>query len=311
MPKFSVVIPAYRPDTLSTPIESVIDQTFSDWELLIVGQGNMKKKRVSGVYRLTQEYAQADSRIRYVHSDDVGHSRVVNVGIRSARSEIVSLLDDDCEAQADWLAVQEKYYERYPQIKLLGGSVIPPQKEKWLGVCPHVLPGEVIYDPVASNYVNPPKFNWIGANVSFNRKTALETGPFDHYLGSGTIFPAAGETDYMLRLEKRGVKMMTTPKMVVLHKYGYRYGLKAIKNHTYNYAYGNGGLAGKLHLSGDPKGEIWKRWTIKDRLWSWLKPFSPHRLLFDLLRLYDFLRAYRHCLKDYRVKDDLLRPVNS
>ncbi|MBK8904161.1 MAG: glycosyltransferase family 2 protein [Anaerolineaceae bacterium] len=311
MTRLSIVIPAYRPDTLSTPISSLLNQNFRDWELLVVGQGNPEKERVSKVLTLAEDFSLRDSRIRYVHSDNEGHSYAVNAGIQSAQGEIVSLLDDDCEAQPDWLTTIIQYYDKNPQISLLGGSVIPPKKEKWLGVCPNVNPGEVIYDPMLSNFTPPSNFNWIGANVSFKRDVALATGPFDEFIGSGTIFPAAGETDYMLRLEKRAVIMMTTPKVTVLHKHGYRYGYQAILKHTFNYAYGNGGLAGKLHLMGDPRGEEWKKHTIRRRLLSWLTHYRPYRLPFDIVRLKSFLAAYHRCISEYQTEGDLLKPIGN
>ncbi|MCB8977301.1 MAG: glycosyltransferase family 2 protein [Ardenticatenaceae bacterium] len=310
MTKISVVIPAYRPDTLYTPISSVINQTFDDWELLIVGQGKVEEKRASNVLALANGFSQKDSRIRYAHSNKMGHSCAVNTGIELAKGEIVSLLDDDCEAQDSWLETIAQYYAENPHIQLLGGRVLPPKKEKRLGVCPNVNPSEAVYDPVSSQYKPPSGFNWIGANVSFKREVALETGPFDEFIGSGTIFPAAGETDYMLRLERRGTIMMSTPKVSVIHKHGYRYGIKAVLSHTFNYAYGNGGLAGKLTLMGDPRGEKWKSDTIRKRVLGRLRSFHIHRLPFDIIRLNNFLVAYHRCIKEYQVIGDLLAPID-
>ncbi len=306
--KISVCIPAYRPNTLNTPIESLLKQTWDDWELLVVGQGNRDDERTKSVIELTETYSDKDARIKYVHSDAVGHSNVVNLGIQTATSDIIALIDDDCEAQEDWLETTANYYEKYPEVKLIGGSVLLPKAEKRLGVCPFIIPSEVIYDPVKMNRTPPVGWDWISANVSFRKETAILNGPFDPHIGSGTIFPAAGETDYKFRLERKGVIMLTTPKIAVLHKYGYRYGMKAIMQHGYNYATGNGALAGKLTLMGDVRGKQWFDLTKNDRLLGWLKPFRPHRIPVNLIQFRNYYNAYHYCIKNYSVKNELLFP---
>ena len=59
-------------------------------------------------------------------------------------------------------------------------------------------------------------------------------------------------TNYAWRASK--IKMGSTPSAIVTHTHGYRYGIKAVIQHSRNYASGNGALAAKMTLMGDPRG---------------------------------------------------------
>ena len=177
-------------------------------------------------------------------------------------------------------------------------------------MCPSVTPSESIYDPKILD--RPPDgWNWLTCNVGLRRQIIEKIGPYDDYLGAGSIFPAAEDTDYLLRLESAGIKMGSTPRLVVNHTYGYRYGLNQFLKHQYNYSYGNGGLAAKQTLAGDPRGEEWYRYDLRMRLTSWLKPLRPDRLVRGLYGWSIFNSAYQRCLQDFKVENNLLIPVGA
>jgi glycosyltransferase involved in cell wall biosynthesis len=73
---------------LAEAVESVLAQTFSDWELLIIDDGSS-----DDTTRVAAQFA--DSRIRYVKSDRLGQSRAKNLGIDLARGEFIAFLDAD------------------------------------------------------------------------------------------------------------------------------------------------------------------------------------------------------------------------
>src|SRR5690606_30603557 len=111
-------------------------------------------------------------------------------------------------------------------------------------------------------------------------------------------FPAAEDTDFKLRVERRGLTMASTPESVVVHRHGYRYGLKSLLRSARNYAYGNGALAAKLTLQGDPRGEAWLERTRKQCA---VTPKRPHRIPANRLRLRHFEEAYQRCLRDFQI----------
>lgn len=92
MPGISVIVPVYQAEQyLSACVESVIRQTFSDWELLLVDDGCTDRSPA-----LCDSLASSDSRIRVLHQPkNAGVSEARNRGLREARGEYISFLDAD------------------------------------------------------------------------------------------------------------------------------------------------------------------------------------------------------------------------
>ena len=89
MPYFSVILPTYnRAHLLSKAIESMLAQTFTDWELLIVDDGSTDttKELVAGY---------SDERIRYIYQENQERSVARNNGINQARGAYICFLDSD------------------------------------------------------------------------------------------------------------------------------------------------------------------------------------------------------------------------
>ena len=89
MPKVSVVIPAYNAGhTLGPTLGSVINQTFEDWEALVVDDGSTDDTADVAV-------AFKDPRIHVIHQQNRGLAGARNTGIRKARGSLIALLDAD------------------------------------------------------------------------------------------------------------------------------------------------------------------------------------------------------------------------
>jgi glycosyltransferase involved in cell wall biosynthesis len=298
--KFSVCLPATRQASVGATVRSIRAQTVSDWELLVVGQGEDQ-----GIKASVERAAENDSRIRYLHIDRRGSSRARTAAIRVANGELIAMTDDDCVARPDWLAILAQPFTDDPDTALVGGAMVaPPCAGAWPASCPEWVPAEAVYDPRASHRNAPPGFDWIGANFAMRRSAARLVGDFDQYLGAGGEFPAAGDTDYKLRMEAIGLRMRSTPRAVVDHTYGWRYGLQAVLCHQRDHARGNGALAAKLSLRGDPRGRHLLAITIAECLsrWAWIG--RPHRIIADLRVLRYFIVAYRQCLRNYGVDEN-------
>ncbi len=90
------------------------------------------------------------------------------------------------------------------------------------------------------------------------RRSVMElVGPFDNYLGVGTDYPSCEDVDFGLRAEELGVAMWTTPRSIVYHSYGRRYGLRNVLKHHKGYAMGSGALSAKLLLWNHRLSKIW------------------------------------------------------
>ena len=91
MPKVSVIVPVYRAEKyIKECIESIINQTFEDFELLLVDDGSPDN---SGA--ICDEYALKDSRIRVFHKENGGVSSARNEGIYKSNGEWLCFVDSD------------------------------------------------------------------------------------------------------------------------------------------------------------------------------------------------------------------------
>lgn len=94
MPKLSIIIPTYNAEKfLSTSVDSILNQTFLDWELILVNDGSK-----DNTLALCQKYAEQDLRIKVVDKDNEGAGPARNAGLEIATGKYITFIDAD-----DWL----------------------------------------------------------------------------------------------------------------------------------------------------------------------------------------------------------------
>lgn len=87
----SIIVPVYNTEKyLSACLDSILTQSFTDFELLLVDDGSTDK---SG--EICDEYAQKDSRIRVFHKENGGVSSARNLGIEEAVGDYLHFVDAD------------------------------------------------------------------------------------------------------------------------------------------------------------------------------------------------------------------------
>lgn len=92
-PEISVIIPVYNGSNyLGSAIESVLHQSFSDFELIIVDDGSDAKHRIGDLVR---KYSKTDSRIKFIEKQNGGCASALNVGINGASGKYFSWLSHD------------------------------------------------------------------------------------------------------------------------------------------------------------------------------------------------------------------------
>ena len=100
IPKISVIIPVYNAEkTLHRCIDSILAQTFSDFEVLLIDDGSKDK---SG--EICDEYARKDSRIKVCHKENGGVSSARNMGLDNAKGEWITFVDADDYIASDFLS---------------------------------------------------------------------------------------------------------------------------------------------------------------------------------------------------------------
>ncbi|MBK8055093.1 MAG: glycosyltransferase family 2 protein [Saprospiraceae bacterium] len=111
MPFFSIIIPTYnRAHTIRRPLDSILAQTFTDWELIIVDDGS-----TDDTQSVVDSYH--DVRISYVWQENQERSAARNHGIRLAKGEWICFLDSDDEYMNHHLETHYNCIIENPTIK--------------------------------------------------------------------------------------------------------------------------------------------------------------------------------------------------
>lgn len=98
-PKISIIVPVYNAETtLHQCIDSIIHQSYKDWELLLIDDGSSDNSAV-----ICDDYAQKDIRIRVFHKLNEGVSAARNLGLDNAKGEWIAFADSDDYTYENWI----------------------------------------------------------------------------------------------------------------------------------------------------------------------------------------------------------------
>jgi len=117
-PTISVIMSVYNGEKyLREAIESILSQTFTDFEFLIVNDGS-----TDGSLEIIQSYQ--DERIRVINNEqNIGLTKSLNKAIKQAKGEYIGRQDSDDVSFPNRFEEQIKYFEEHPEVALLGTSV--------------------------------------------------------------------------------------------------------------------------------------------------------------------------------------------
>ena len=122
MTKISVLMPVYntKEEYLRTSIESILSQTFTDFEFIIVNDGS-----TNNAEEVILSYK--DSRIKYVKQENQGIVGALNNGWSKASGKYIARMDSDDIAYPERFAKQIKFLEENPEYSLVGSwaKIIP------------------------------------------------------------------------------------------------------------------------------------------------------------------------------------------
>lgn len=179
-PAVSVVIPTYnRPDFLTTAVRSVLDQTFEDFECVVVDDGSDRFPDLP-----------EDERLSVIHHDkNRGVSAARNTGIRETSAPLLAFLDDDDRWRSEKLERQVEFFREHPSAHAVQPEAIwyrdgerIEQKEK------HRKPDGDIFPRALERCLVS------GSGVMIRRDVFEDVGLFDEDL------PACEDYDFWLRM---------------------------------------------------------------------------------------------------------------
>src|SRR5262249_61710555 len=87
----SIIMPAYNAGKyIADSIQSVLAQTYSDWELIVVDDGS-----TDNTATVVQQFVTRDSRIKYFFQENGRLGKARNTGIKNASGSLIAFLDSD------------------------------------------------------------------------------------------------------------------------------------------------------------------------------------------------------------------------
>jgi len=189
-PKVSVIIPTYnRAELLPRAIKSVLEQTYQDFEIIVVDDGS-----TDNTEEVIKEFQEQDKRIKYIkHDKNKGGSAARNTGIKAAKGKYVAFLDSDDEWLQNKLECEVKILNNnknciicstgYTFINERTGKIISKTifKNQWVSY-KDVLRGKCL----TTN------------DFTVIRKAAIDIGGFDEKL------PARQDWDFWIRITSIG-----------------------------------------------------------------------------------------------------------
>lgn len=106
-PLISIIVPVYNAEkTLGRCVDSILNQTFQDWELLLIDDGSTDR---SGEF--CDEYASKDQRIKVFHKKNGGVSSARNIGLNYAKGEWITFIDSDDEIPKNTFTGDCRYFK--------------------------------------------------------------------------------------------------------------------------------------------------------------------------------------------------------
>lgn len=206
-PKVSVVITAYNAAPfISEAVDSVLQQTFTDFEIIVVNDGSPDTRKLEEVL------AFYSNRIVYVKQPNKGTGAARNTGIRQARGEFIALLDGDDLWEPEYLQVQLGIIEQNSNIAVVYSNALHFGEGHSVGrtfmdVCPSE--GEVTFESLLVEQCN------VMVSVTARRAAIVAAGMFDE----DKAMMGADDFDLWLRIAKQGSQIVYHRRPLVRRRF--------------------------------------------------------------------------------------------
>lgn len=129
-PLVSIVLCTYnRASLLPRAIQSVLRQSYHEWELIIIDDGSTDSTR-----RIVKSMITDDRRIRYSYQQNTGLALARNAGLKKAAGEFITFIDSDDEYADDHLLRRVRYLTTHPRTAMIHGGIqlIGPQRKHYV-----------------------------------------------------------------------------------------------------------------------------------------------------------------------------------
>lgn len=218
-PVASVVIPVYNTETyLAKAIDSVLGQTFTDFEVVLLDDGS-----TDGSAEILDRYQAMDSRCKVFHGPNRGIIATRNEGNRLAEADIIILMDSDDICLPERFAKQVRYLHDNPACVAVGSKMLLIDDED--------LPITEMGDKFSHDEIDSANLSGVGSHI-FQPTVALRKDAVQKVGGYRAEFPHAEDFDLFLRLAEIG-RLANYPEVFLkyrqhLSSIGYRHREKQV-----------------------------------------------------------------------------------
>lgn len=202
VPRVSVLMPVRNgAQWLSAAIDSVLAQTLSQFELLVVDDGSADRTP-----EILAGYAVADARVRPIRQDALGLVAALNRGLADARAGLIARLDADDLALPERLARQVAAMDASPRLNLLGSwaDIVDGEGKVTGRLTPPPEPGKL-------------RDTLVRTNPFIHSSVMLRTDAVRSLGGYRAAFEAAEDYDLWLRLSEHG-DIAIAPEILVRYR---------------------------------------------------------------------------------------------
>ena len=197
--KVSVIIPTYkRSDMLPRAIDSVLNQTYKNIEIVVVDDNNPDSEWRKQTQNIMRRYKDDDRVIYILHPQNLNGSAARNTGIKCSNGNIVAFLDDDdvffpgkLEKQINALLKHPAFHANYCGWEREGKTVVPVEE------------GDLSYNILSGDHII-----YTNAIVMW-KKDAVDCGGWDE------TFKRHQEAAFLLRYFRTGQKMSCLSEALV------------------------------------------------------------------------------------------------
>ncbi|HEY5370998.1 MAG TPA: glycosyltransferase family A protein [Hanamia sp.] len=186
LPFFSVIITTYnRSALLKRALDSLIAQTETDWEAIIIDDGSTDDTAFVAL-----PYLKMENKIKYVHQTNEGYSGSKNAGIFLSKGKFITFLDSDDEYMPTHLETRKAILEKNPEVQFLHGGIT-------------VIGSQYVPDRFDFNKKVPLSECEIGGIFFIQKEVANSFNGFKK-------MPLGSDGDFFDRINKAGVTIMKT-----------------------------------------------------------------------------------------------------
>ena len=224
-PRVSVVVATHnRTESLVTTLNSLLDQDYPNFEIIVVDNAPSSDATADTVRQIASQHPH----VRYAREDRPGLAVAHNRGLQDVTGEFVAFTDDDVIADRHWLAEIVRGFHVTDNVACVTGLIFPGELETPAQLLSEQYGGFAkgfairIFDRDEHRLDNPLYPYAVGpvgsgANMAFRTSALLDMNGFDPSLGAGSLGVGGDDLAAFHQVITRGYRLVFQPAAIVRH----------------------------------------------------------------------------------------------